>query len=374
LPTSIITDENKLRQVILNLLSNAIKFTDRGFVALRIFCDRTIESMDASIPVQLHFEVEDTGQGIAPEEMNQLFQAFTQTKSGLQSQEGTGLGLRISQKFVYMMGGTITVTSAVGQGSCFRFSIQVDIPGDAEAMDQPTIQTIALPPDRPAPRILVVEDNTVSRLRLVRILTQTGFDVAEAENGQAAIQQWQRWQPHLILMDMHMPVLDGYEATRIIRQQISQGAIAPPASHHPSTDPIIIAVTASAFLEQQHSCLAAGCDAVIGKPFHISDLLNEIAQHLQIQYTCQDTLSPSTFQNPEHNYSFDQIRENLATMPKQWTEQLYIAALECNDNKLLAILQETSNQHHDLVQQLKILISSYRFEDLVDLIQPLLYR
>ena len=374
LPTSIITDENKLRQVILNLLSNAIKFTDQGFVALRVFCDRTMESMDASIPVQLHFEVEDTGQGIAPEEMNQLFQAFTQTKSGLQSQEGTGLGLRISQTFVHMMGGTITVTSAVGQGSCFRFSIQVDIPSDAEAIDQPAIQTIALPADTPAPRILVVEDNTVSRLLLVKILTQTGFDVAEAENGQTAIQQWQRWQPHLIFMDMHMPVLDGYEATRIIRQQVSQRAIACDSSDHQSTDPVIIAVTASAFLEQQESCLSAGCDAVIGKPFQISDLLDRLAQHLQIQYTYQDTLSSPLPQTPKRKYSHDQIRARLAAMPQQWTEQLYTAALECNDTKLFALLQKTSSQHHDLVQQLKILISSYRFEELVNIIQPLLHR
>ncbi|TVQ17783.1 MAG: GAF domain-containing protein [Leptolyngbya sp. DLM2.Bin15] len=372
LPTSIITDENKLRQVILNLLSNALKFTDQGFVALRVFCDRTMEPLDASIPVQLYFEVEDTGQGIAPEEMDQLFQAFTQTQSGLQSQEGTGLGLRISQTFVQMMGGHMTVTSAVGQGSCFRFSIQVEVPSDAEAMDQAAIQTIALPADTPAPRILVVEDNKVSRLLVVKILTQAGFDVAEAENGQAAIQQWQSWHPHLILMDMYMPVLDGYEATRMIRQQASQGAIASHGSNHPSVDPIIIAVTASAFLEQQRSCLAAGCNAVIGKPFQISGLLNTIAQHLHIQYIYRDNHSPSNNQNPEDNVDLEQLRANLATMPQQWTEQIYIAALECNDNKLLATLQETPDQHHTLVQQLKILISSYRFEELVGMTQPLI--
>ncbi|WP_341528224.1 PAS domain S-box protein [Nostoc sp. UHCC 0302] len=171
-------------------------------------------------PQSLTFEVIDTGPGIASEEINLLFEAFRQTETGRKSQQGTGLGLAISRKYVQLMGGEISVTSTVGEGSKFTFDIQIGLTAASEIQSNLTkSQVIGLAPTQTEYRILVVDDVRESRLVLEKILTSIGFAVQEAANGQEAIALWQEWQPHLILMDMRMPVMDGYEATRVIKER-----------------------------------------------------------------------------------------------------------------------------------------------------------
>jgi two-component system sensor histidine kinase/response regulator len=255
-PQFIKTDENKLRQVLINLLGNAIKFTDQGTVKLRVnslakfptveeqLSREATEISTATAAHTLCFEVEDTGHGIAPEELSELFQAFHQTRTGEKSKEGTGLGLRISQKFVQLMGGEITVRSQIGQGSCFSFYIQADLA--TGGLSSPEVQiegVVSIAPGKNY-RILIVEDNPANRLLLKQLMIQLGVEVLEAENGEQAIALWQQWQPNLIFMDMQMPVLNGYEATRQIRQQEQELTIEPRP-----TPTKIIALTASAFTE-----------------------------------------------------------------------------------------------------------------------------
>ncbi|MHC0062576.1 ATP-binding protein [Nostoc sp. UIC 10890] len=243
IPKYIETDENKLCQVLINLLGNAIKFTDIGTVILRVKLGAgdwglgtgdwglgtgnqaqggIIEEVSSQSlipnPQSLIFEVQDTGCGITPQEIDLLFEAFEQTEIGKKSQQGTGLGLAISRKYVQLMGGDITVSSMPGIGSTFAFDIQIALTCPREIpTNHIKSRILALASTEKAYRILVVDDSKESRMLLVKILTSLSFEVKEATNGSEAIANWESWQPHLIFMDMRMPVMDGYEATRMIK-------------------------------------------------------------------------------------------------------------------------------------------------------------
>ncbi|MFS8119751.1 MAG: PAS domain S-box protein, partial [Microcoleus sp.] len=214
LPIYVEIDESKLRQVLINVVGNAIKFTAEGGVNLRIKHELLLNQNYGDIPpfnnCCLLFEIEDTGSGIAAEEMDNLFKPFAQTESGRKDQEGTGLGLPISQQFVQLMGGKMTVTSRVGCGSIFKFDVRVSIPSSVEIqVAQTARRVVGIEPGQPEYRILAVDDRLESRLLLVRMLSSLGFAVRDAENGVEALSVWSSWEPHLIWMDMRMPVMDG---------------------------------------------------------------------------------------------------------------------------------------------------------------------
>ncbi|MFN6481626.1 MULTISPECIES: ATP-binding protein [unclassified Nostoc] len=218
IPKYIETDENKLCQVLINLLGNAIKFTDTGRVTLRVMGAKEAGEQNLLDSPCLFFEVQDTGCGISQQEIDLLFEAFEQTEIGRKSQQGTGLGLAISRKYVQLMGGDINVSSVPGVGSTFTFNIQIALTCPREIpTNRIKSQIIALAPTEKVYRLLVVDDSKESRLLLVKILTSLGFEVREATDGSDAIASWESWQPHLIFMDMRMPIMDGYEATSIIK-------------------------------------------------------------------------------------------------------------------------------------------------------------
>lgn len=237
LPQWVQLDEGKLRQVLINLLGNAVKFTERGSITLRVGHRAIDLGTEPVVPIVatnhrwgesqlaaiaqaqfLRFEVEDTGIGIAPQEVNQLFQPFVQTESGRKSQKGTGLGLAISRQFVQLMGGKIEVQSTPGQGSTFAFEVPVlPAPEDKPVLQVNSQRIWRLAPNQPEYRALVVEDYLDNCRLLVELLAEAGFAVRSAADGTAAIAEWQAWQPHLILLDIQIPDLDGYEVTRRIR-------------------------------------------------------------------------------------------------------------------------------------------------------------
>ena len=301
-PQYVRTDEGKLRQVLINLLGNAIKFTEKGSITLRVSAPQTPDPK----PHILHFEVEDTGPGITSEEMETLFNAFAQGQRGRRSPEGNGLGLPISREFVKLMNGDIHVSSVLNQGTIFKFDIQVQVVQPTEMQTtQQTRKVIGLAPDQPEHRILVVEDNQMSRLLLVKLLSSLGFQVREAVNGKEAVALCQSWRPHLIWMDIQMPVMDGYEATIHIKQgqrRSQQSAVSSQQSaevkengRHQSASlsplhtqpPIIIALTAAAFAEDRAKVLAVGCDDFVSKPFRREILLDKMAQYLGVRYVYQ---------------------------------------------------------------------------------------
>ncbi|NEO57273.1 MAG: PAS domain S-box protein [Okeania sp. SIO3B5] len=346
LPKIIKTDEGKLRQVLINILGNAVKFTSEGKVTLSVFNHHQIG--------QIKFTITDTGPGIETSEINNLFEPFVQTKTGRKSIEGTGLGLPISREFVHLMGGDISVISQVGKGTTFTFDIVAEVIEIAKTtILSDRRQIIGLEPHQPVYRILVVEDVPENSQLLIQLLQPLGFKIKNAENGKQAISIWQTWQPHLILMDIIMPVMNGYEATKIIKQ----------TSFGQATT--IIALTANAFDEDRDAILAAGCDDFIAKPFSEDVLLEKLASYLGVRYLYQEITSSSTTREPQIKLT----KESLNIMPPEWLEQLHFAALSVNDQIVTQLIQQIPETEIDLINCLTDLVENFRLDVILELIE-----
>ena len=399
IPSLIKVDENKLRQILINLLGNAIKFTDQGHVYLRVRSDSSTCATDVADNEQilpssrllLYFDIEDTGHGIDTDEVNFLFQAFQQTASGRRSQEGTGLGLRISQRFVQLMGGNITVTSEPGRGSCFSFNVLVE-EGNVtfQSPTQPHSLMYSSSSEQLALlgssvievassefqslssyRILIAEDNPTNRLLLGKILSKFNFDVQCVENGEMAIACWQTWRPHLIFMDMYMPVLNGYETTQRIRYLEQNSAIDQLSAPYPVK---IIALTASVFTEQRQRCFEIGCDDFVSKPFRQGELIQAIVTHLKLDYPNLLTTKSSTkiIHNVTSLPAVDSIEtqmKQLRAMPPDWITRLKFFSDQGNDVMSLKLIQELPSNCTTLIQFLIDLIERYQFDQLSSFIQ-----
>ncbi|MDZ7960625.1 MAG: ATP-binding protein [Aulosira sp. DedQUE10] len=384
IPQYVQTDESKLRQVLLNLLGNAIKFTNKGKVTLRVrleagdwgFVNKT-ESCQSLI-----FEVQDTGPGIALQEMDLLFEAFGQTETGRNSQQGTGLGLAISRKYVQLMDGDITVTSTLGEGSKFTFDIQISPASVSEIQKQQSKhQIVGLAPGEPEYRILLVDDARDNRLVLVKLLTSMGFVVKEATNGQEAIAQWMEWQPHLIFMDMRMPVMDGYEATRIIKarersyldstplQLASPCSTLCTSSDTSQGNTIIIALTASAFEEDRQNILSTGCDDFIRKPFTKEVLLEKVSEHLGVKYISPvDSLNTAVATPKTEIFPSEaELMWHLSQMPHKWLANIRHAAASCSDDMILELLEQIPPDQSQCFRLLRDLANNYQFEKIMEL-------
>ncbi|MEG4234736.1 GAF domain-containing protein [Microcoleus sp. Pol11C3] len=405
-PHFVTGDEGKLRQILINLVGNAIKFTERGSVTLRVknqvqeslraetaeFSD-TQESLaveTAAIQrkpgwctgfnqsesladgdcvdanhlhpelLRLQFEIEDTGLGIAAEEMNKLFEPFEQTKTGQKSQQGTGLGLPISRKFVQMMGGDITVSSTPELGSKFAFDIQISLAPLSEIkILKPQKKVIGLAPNQPEYRILVVDDRADNCLVIERLLSPLGLVVREAREGQEAIAVWEDWQPHLIWMDMQMPVMDGYEATRKIK------------AHPLGKNTVIVALTASAFEEERQTILGAGCDDFMRKPFDAKILFAKMEELLGVRYIYEESVDATLENDSEISgvTSNQSIESQLGQMPLEWVEKISHAAHECCDDKIVKLIEEMPSKFALSAQYLTTLVEDFLFDDIIEIAQ-----
>ncbi|MEO1299484.1 MAG: PAS domain-containing protein, partial [Cyanobacteria bacterium J06636_16] len=337
-PQYIETDEAKLRQILINLLSNAIKFTQTGSVTLGIGGQETLQ-----------FKVSDTGCGISPQQLELLFAPFYQTEAGRQSQTGTGLGLAITKTYVELLGGEITVQSALGQGSTFQFTLPVIL---AEAFEdnihRPHGSVVRLVPGQPDYRILVVEDKWESRTLLVQLLEPVGFDVREASNGREAIALWEDWHPHLIWMDMRMPVMDGYEATQYIRAHVRGQA------------PAIIALTASALESDKAMILSAGCDDFVRKPFKDAIIFAKLQQHLGVEYIYAHQI-PATIDASESSQPRPLlVPKRLAQLPPEWLAELQDAAGVADAEWIMRLVNKLPDADADIAASLKELLQNFR--------------
>lgn len=360
LPQFIKTDEKKLRQVLINLIGNAIKFTTQGGVTLRVSAARSQQSCSdlSSLPeiVILKFSVEDTGSGIAPEEVDKVFSPFAQTESGCKSEQGTGLGLAISRKFVQLLGGDISFKSQVGVGSTFSFHIQARLSDATQIpISQTQQQVIGLAPGQPRYRILVVDDRWENRQILLKLLRPIGFEIKEAENGQVAIACWETWHPHLIWMDMRMPVMDGYQATSYIK------------SHSQGQATIVIALTASSLEEEQTMIRSAGCDDIVRKPFLENTIFEKMAEYLGVKYL-YTTASPTASSDalavtPPTRLTAEQLR----VMPQAWLKNLYTAALKLHDRQVLALLEDVPADQSVIIQEIRASVNNFDFETILNL-------
>ncbi|WP_330486409.1 response regulator [Tumidithrix elongata] len=371
-PQLISADEKKLRQILINLLGNAIKFTDRGSVTLRVSqIDTKVSSQEAIASVQacqehelvtLRFDVEDTGWGIAQEELTHLFEPFVQTDAGRKAQEGTGLGLSISRKFIEMMGGEIFVESNVGKGSRFSFSILANLAQDT-LKGYSNLSAIGLEAGQRNYRILIVEDKTINQQLLLKLLTPLGFQVCHCENGQEAIAVWQDWSPDLILMDIRMPVLDGYEATKQIRlaerEKEQQSEAFPPTK--------IIAITANAFEEERLKAIDAGCDDFIRKPYSSELIFAKIAEHLGVRYIYTEAVKNPVISNLTPFYQSLES-DHFIGMSTSWLNLLQEAATHIDGKQVLQLIEQIPLSHKTLATGLKNLVHEFRFEQILNLI------
>jgi signal transduction histidine kinase/DNA-binding response OmpR family regulator len=347
LPRLVVGDEGKLRQVLINLLGNAVKFTHVGGATLRV---RRAEGN------LLSFEVEDSGEGIAPEQLTSLFQPFVQTSSGLRSQEGTGLGLAISRQFVQLMGGEMSVRSEPGRGSLFHFEVMLPATSaDSVAERSGERRVIGMVPEqRGRYRVLIADDKWENRRLLAEWLGAVGFQVREAANGQQALQVWEQWEPHLIWMDLRMPVMDGYEASRRIKSSLKgQGTV-------------VIALTASTF-EQEHAVtLATGCDDFVRKPVREATIFAKMARHLGVRFVYEEPrsgLEGSAEQTPRLT------AELLAALPADLLAELRVA-VEQVDAEAAQVLSLRARQHSpQAAAGLEALLAAFRFDVLQGLLE-----
>ncbi|MCE1227228.1 MAG: ATP-binding protein [Geobacteraceae bacterium] len=267
-PNALTGDQLRLKQILRNLVGNAIKFTDQGSVILQV---KLLErSEDKAL---FHFSVLDTGIGIAPEALEKLFAPFTQADSSVTRKfGGTGLGLSICNRLAGLMGGRISVDSKEGTGSSFHVTLPFQINPSPELSEE-TEQETGSPPtwDGKPLTILLVDDSQTSRIMASSLLRHFGHRVQTAENGAEALELWRKGPFDIILMDIQMPVMDGLEATRIIREE----------EHTTNRHTAIIALTAHALVEQRRHLLASGFDGYVSKPLDVTALNTEMKRVLE---------------------------------------------------------------------------------------------
>ena len=349
------TDLGKLRQTLINLLGNAVKYTEEGGLALRVHGNKIEEALDNQANYRLHVEIEDSGVGIAPEELNTVFDAFVQVSSSKGITEGTGLGLAITRRFIQLMGGEISVMSELGKGSLFKFDLSVEIADEADIAPLQTRRRriIGLKPGQPVYRILVVDDKPENCLLLKKLLLSIGLtELQEAANGAEAVEIVKQWQPHLIWMDMRMPVMSGYEATRRIKATSVGQAIQ------------IIAVTASAFDEEKEKVMSSGCDEFLRKPYRESEIFDLMAKHLGMRYQYDETQPMS----PEIVAKQDLTAEDLAKLPEALRSALYQAILELNMDKTTALIDQIREQDAQVAESLNRLVDNFEYDELLALL------
>lgn len=381
LPQYVRTDRVKLRQILINLLSNAIKFTSEGNVLFKVEYQKhhgrveTANLIDTvSISHRLYFEIQDTGVGIPRDEIEKIFEPFTQTKLGRKASEGTGLGLAITRSFVEIMGGKISVTSQETCGSTFKFDIPISL---VEATDieikQPMRRVIALEPNQPIYRILIVDDKWENRQLLNKILLPIGFDLKEASNGKEAIEIWSVWQPHLIWMDVRMPIKDGYETTKEIRLRESQKQGTEnrdklkTENSKLSSSTIIIAITASTFEEEESVIVGAGCNDFVRKPFREAIIFEKMAQFMGVRYIYEEEETVS-YQS-DNDVCETSLIKSLSVMPQTWIDLLYQAAESINNEQILQLISQIPSSHNILAQTLGNWVNQFRCDRILDLIE-----
>ncbi|HEY9628418.1 MAG TPA: PAS domain S-box protein [Coleofasciculaceae cyanobacterium] len=391
-PQFIQADDRKLRQVLTNLLANAIKFTERGFIRLQVrrvqkdglqadqhstgkiweqpYRHSIHSDSHQDVKEILLFTIEDTGSGIAPHELDGLFDAFVQAQAGVNSKQGTGLGLTLCRHFLSLMGGEIFVSSSLGKGTAFQFTLPLVPATSLPNVGAAPTQGAKLAPHQPPCRILVVDDTEANVELMVHWLTTAGFEVQTANDGATAIALWQTYAPHLIWMDVRMPIMDGLEATRQIRAQELEHPFA-----HPTK---IIAITATVFEEEQQQIMSAGCDGFVGKPCSEEIFLETMQHHLGVEYISEDSnayvsiksaSAPNSMSDSADSVEVFQHLHLISVMPSEWVCQLNLAARSANEQAIAQLLEEVPGAYDNLRQAIAQLVSEFQLEPLIQLTQ-----
>ncbi|MDB9312663.1 ATP-binding protein [Spirulina sp. CS-785/01] len=359
LPEGVKADEKRLRQILINLLGNAVKFTDRGRVTLtveRLEEERqeTPEAGELSTAT-IRFTVQDSGPGISPEALEQIFQPFEQVGATSRRSEGTGLGLAISRQILAMMGGKMQVESELGQGSTFWFDLRMEVAQDWAMMAADGDKGKIIGYEGKRRKLLVVDDKQVNRTVLVEVLVPLGFEVAQGSDGEEGLQVARRVHPDIIITDLVMPELDGFELTRRLRQE--EGL----------ADRIVIASSASVLQSDQVQSLEAGCNDFLPKPIEVEKLLRLLEKYLQLEWVYTGESSGKT--------GGDGLEEVVLSPeqfpPPEELEGLYEAARQGDIDRAIAEAQrlyDLDEQYQLFAQQVLRLAEEFDDEAIVQLI------
>ncbi len=340
-PAAVLGDDGKLRQVLINLLGNAVKFTDQGGVRVRARWEDG----------RALFEVEDTGPGIAAEDLGTLFTAFGQTERGRAAAEGTGLGLAISRQIVRMMGGDVHVESSPGEGSIFWFDVL--LPATDHVSARRDVRRVArVRADERRRRVLVVDDNAENRLLLVTLLRSVGFETHEAANGVEAVEHAAAWRPRVIFMDERMPVMSGSDATLEIRRRERE--------RDDGLRTVIISATASAFDQERESILAKGCDDMITKPFREESIFDVLSRNAGIEFEYEDAAGAAGDATLPYG-----VGAGLRAVDERLVRRLYDALVRGDMQEAFATTDEIANANGPLGDEIRRRLRAYDTDELM---------
>ncbi|MEN8130024.1 MAG: response regulator [Pseudomonadota bacterium] len=340
------TDTRKTRQILLNLLANSVKYTDAGSVSLSV---KTTPIDNERLNLSL--VVEDTGRGIRPEDQKRIFDQFTQLPVGSRSYEGTGLGLSIVSRYLDLLNGEIEVGSHVGTGSRFSLTLPV-LSGDQHGVEEPVQSRIVtgLESGQPEYRVLIIEDDEDNRTLFRKILEPVGFQVREASNGTDAVNIFTQWHPQLVLMDIKMPIMDGYEATRLIRDS-SKGETCR-----------IIVISANISEEGSSKIIEAGCDDYLRKPFRDTDLFTAIEKHLNLRFTYSDD------DKQQSESIIEKLSSGLTGLPREWKQTFRVATMEGKLQDMEKLLDDITQSHSELAKAMKKMLVRYDMDGLLQML------
>ncbi|MEI6577747.1 MAG: PAS domain S-box protein [Bacteroidota bacterium] len=333
LPRNVVTDEQKLRQILINLIGNAVKFTNEGGITVRSHVDKRNEHK-----LILVVEIQDSGVGIAENELEKLFKQFEQTSSGIKNSMGTGLGLALSRELAVLMGGNVTVASEEGKGSVFTVTVEIKQGAHEHREASSTKRVTGIDTTHEAYRVLVVDDKEENRQVLTNFLKLAGFITNEAVDGTDAIAKFEQWEPHLILMDMRMPGMDGYEATQQIKST-EKGKYTP-----------VIAVTASIFEDEKKKAFALEIQGYIHKPFRESELFETIGNILGIKYIYEEEKSDDAQSRYLNNDEI--VDKDITKLSEKLTLQMKNAVESADFHLLTRYIKSVENDYPELCRHL----------------------
>jgi CheY-like chemotaxis protein len=301
----------------------------------------------------LHFEVQDSGPGIPQDKLDKVFETFVRLDHAQNTESGTGLGLAISKTLVDMMNGEITIKSEPDRGSLFKVKIPLQMAetGRTIPAKAPIAEVIGLQADQPEWRILVVDDNPENRVLLTTLITSIGCIVKAAQNGEETISIFQEWHPHFIWMDMRMPVLDGFAATRKIRTLPGGEAVK------------IVAVTASVLVERHAEILACGCDEVVRKPFREHEIFESMARQLGIEYLYRERKSET-----DRKQGLKLTPEMLGELPRELLQDLRESALSFDREATLQVIERLKSHAPETAEGLQTLVQDFQMGRLGELL------
>ena len=393
IPENIRTDKAKLHQILNNLLDNATKYTKKGGIIFRVHVvnssgNREIRdnnhqpasrTADKSSIINLRFIVEDTGIGISQDAQQSIFDHFVQASTTEESIKGVGLGLTICRQYASLMGGRISVKSQPGMGS--TFTVELPVESVDESLNLPETykrRVVGLEPGQPMFNILIVEDDDYSRIVLKQLLEQVGFSVLEAKDGGQAVEMNKRMQPDLIWLDIRLPVMDGLEATRRIREREHKAqsskhnkkdsARISASSFQPSTRAKrvpIIALTASVFEEDKEKVLEAGCDDFVRKPFYEEEIFDKMAQYLEVRYIYGEQEK----QDKARIVTRAITPSDLAGLTTDWIDRCLEAAKKGKSAEIFDLMKEVKDDHGRVADAMAEMARNYKYSEIVALIE-----